>query len=82
MEVIIALLISIVFIIGGFLEIAILSAPGAFIRRLFSGHKKPFKKLYKERIFLNYILGLITVLVLYITIVLVVKLFLTGPVFG
>lgn len=74
MEVIIALLIAIVFIIGMFLDVALFSAPGALIRRLFLGHKKPFKELYKERIFLNFILGLITVLILYIAIVLIVKL--------
>jgi len=74
MEVIIALLISIVFIFGLFLDVALFSAPGALIRRMFLGHKKPFKELYKERRFLNFILGLITVLVLYIAIVLIVKL--------
>ena len=76
MEIIVALLIAIVIITGMFLDVALLSAPGALIRRLFLGRKKPFKELYKERDFLNYILGLVTVLVLYITIVLVVKLFL------
>ncbi len=76
MELIIILLIPLFFIIGEFLGVALLSVPGAFIRWLFLGRKKPFKELYKERVFLNYILGLVTVLVLYITIVLVVKLFL------
>jgi len=76
MEIIVALFIAIVFITGMFLDVALFSAPGALIRRLFLGRKKPFKELYKERVFLNYILGLITVLVLYITIVFVVKLFL------
>lgn len=74
MEVIVALLIAIGFIIGMFLDVALFSAPGALIRRVFLGHKKPFKELYKERVFLNFILGLITVLVLYIAIVLIVKL--------
>jgi len=74
MEVIIALLIAIGFIIGMFLDVALFSAPGALIRRVFLGHKKPYKELYKERVFLNFILGLITVLVLYIAIVLIVKL--------
>ena len=74
MEVIIALLIAIGFIIGMFLDVALFSAPGALIRRVFLGHKKPFKELYKERVFLNFILGLITVLILYIAIVLIVKL--------
>jgi len=74
MEVIIALLIAIGFIIGMFLDVALFSAPGALIRRVFLGHKKPFKELYKERVFLNFILGLITVLVLYVVVVLVVKL--------
>lgn len=76
MEVIVALLIAIGFIIGVFLDVALFSAPGVFIRRLFLGQKKPFKDLYKERVFLNFILGLITVLVLYIAIVLIVKLLL------
>ncbi len=74
MEIIIALLIPLVFIIGEFLGIALLAAPGALIRRLFLGQKKPFKELYKERIRLNSFLGLITVLVLYIAIILIVKL--------
>jgi uncharacterized membrane protein (DUF485 family) len=51
-----------------------LAAPGALIRRLFFGQKKPFKELYKERIRLNSFLGLITVLVLYVAIILIVKL--------
>lgn len=76
MEIIVALLIGVLFIIGMFLDVALLSAPGALIRRLFLGRKKPFKELYKERVFMNFILGLVTVLVLYITIVLVIKLFL------
>ncbi len=75
MELILILLIPLLFIIGEFLGTALLSAPGAFIRWLFLGRKKPFKELYKERIRLNSYLGLITVLVLYVAIVLVVKLF-------
>ena len=74
MEVIVALLIAIVFIVGMFLDVALFSAPGVLIRRVFLGHKKPFKELYKERVFLNFILGLITVLVLYIAIISIVKL--------
>ncbi len=74
MELILILLIPLLFIIGEFLGIALLAAPGAFIRWLFLGRKKPFKELYKERIRLNSYLGLITVLGLYIAIVLVVKL--------
>jgi len=74
MEVIIALLIAIGFIIGMFFGVALFSAPGALIRRVFLGYKKPFKELYKERVFLNYFLGLLTVLVLYIAIVLIIKL--------
>ncbi len=74
MEVIIALLIAIVFVVGLFLDVALFSAPGALIRRLFLGHKKPFKELYKERVFLNFVLGLIAILVLYIAVVLIVKL--------
>ena len=74
MEVIIALLIAIVFIIGMFLDVALFSAPGALFRRLFLGQKKPFKELYKERRFLNFILGLVTVLFLYIAVVLIIRL--------
>ena len=74
MEVIIALLIPLLFIIGLFLDVALFSAPGAFIRKLFLERKKPFKELYKERIFLNYFLGLMSVLFLYIVIILIVKL--------
>jgi len=74
MEVIIALLIPLVFFIGEFLGVALFSALGAFIRRLFLGRKKPFKELYKERIKLNSFLGFLTVLVLYIAIILIVKL--------
>lgn len=76
MEVIVVLLIAIGFIIGVFLDVALFSAPGVLIRRLFLGHKKPFKELYKERRFLNFILGLVTLLVLYIAVVLIVKQFL------
>ena len=74
MEVIIALLIAIGFIVGMFLDIALFSAPGALIRRMFLGHKKPYKELYKERVFLNFFLGLLTALVLYVAVVVAVKL--------
>ena len=73
MEVIVALLIAIGFIVGAFLDVALFSAPGALIRRLFLGHKKPFKELYRERRFLNFILGLVTVFVLYIVIILIIR---------
>ena len=73
MEAIIALLIAIAFIVGMFLDVALFSAPGALFRRVFLGHKKPFKELYKERVFLNFILGLVAVLVLYVAVVLIVK---------
>ena len=73
-EVILALVIVIVFIFSLFLGVAILSAPGVLVRWLFSGRKKPFKELYRERVFLNYFLGLITVLVLYIAVILIIKL--------
>jgi len=74
MEIILALLITVGFIIASFFEITLLSAPGVFIRRLFLGRKKSFKELYKEHVFLNYFLGLFVVLMLYIAIILVVKL--------
>jgi len=74
MEVIVVLLITIGFVIGGFLEVAILSAPGAFIRWLIMGRENSFKKFYRNRIFLNYFLGLILILVLYIIVTLAVKL--------
>ena len=74
MELIIALLAPLVFIIGLFLSVPLFSALGALIRRLFVGRKKTFKELYKERINVNSFLGFITVLVLYIVIILIVKL--------
>ena len=74
MELIILLLSPFVFIIGLFLSVALFYALGALIRRLFLEQKKPFKELYKERINVNSFFGFITVLVLYISIALVVKL--------
>jgi hypothetical protein len=76
MELIIVLLAPLVFIFGLFLSVALFSALGALIRKLFLGRKKPFKELYKERINVNSFLSLITVLVLYIATALVLKLFL------
>ena len=75
MEIIVAILLTVGFIIGTFFEITLLSAPGVFIRKLFLGRKKSFKELYKEHVFLNYFLGLLAVSILYIAIILVVKLF-------
>ncbi len=75
MELIILLLIPLFFIIGEFLGVALLSVPGAFIRWLFLGRKKPFKEFLKEPTKLNAYLGFITVLVLYIATALVLKLF-------
>jgi triphosphoribosyl-dephospho-CoA synthetase len=76
MEVIIALIIVAAFIIGSILEVSLISAPGAFIRRLFSRRKKSFKELYKEYTLLNYFLGFLVILILFVAIVLIVKLFL------
>ncbi len=76
MELIIILLIPLVIIIAELLGVALLSVPGAFIRWIFSGRKKPFQEFLKEPIKINAYLGFITILVLYIAIVLVVKLFL------
>jgi len=57
MEIIIALLIAVGFIIAMFFGVALFSAPSAFIRWLFWGRKKSFKELYKEHVFLNYFWG-------------------------
>ena len=75
MEIIIAILLIIGFIVATFFEIAIFSAPGVFIRWLFLGRKKSFTELYKDHVFLNFFLGLLVVLIIYIAIILVVKLF-------
>lgn len=75
MEALGAILIIIGFLFGSFLDVAILSTPGAFIRWMISGRKNSFKEFYKKRLFMNYFLGLTTVLVLYIVIILFVKLF-------
>jgi hypothetical protein len=75
MEIIIALLIAVGFIIAMFFGVALFSAPGAFIRWLFLGRKKSFKELYKEHVFLNYFLGLLAVLILFYATILAVKLF-------
>jgi hypothetical protein len=48
MEIIIALLIPLVFIIGEFLGIALLAAPGALIRRLFFGQKNRLRNFTKS----------------------------------
>ena len=74
MEIIFALLIIGGFAIGLFLNVALFSAPGAFVRRLFLGRKKSFIELYKERVFLNYFLGLLAFLILLIATSLAVKL--------
>jgi len=75
MEVIVALFIAVGFIIGMFFGVTLFSVPGIFIRRLFLRRKKSFKELHKERVFLNYFLGLLVVLILYIATILAVKLF-------
>jgi len=75
MEIIIALLIAVGFIIAMFFGVMLPSAPGAFIRWLFLGRKKSFKELYKEHVFLNYFLGLLAVLILFYAAIFAVKLF-------
>lgn len=63
------------FFIEGLLEITILSIPGAFIRWLISRKKKKFKEYYKEKARINTILGLLTLIALFIIVLLIASLF-------
>ena len=63
------------FFIEGFLEITILSIPGAFIRWLASGKKKKLKEYYREKARMNTILGLLILIAIFIIVLLIASLF-------
>ena len=63
------------FFLEGLLEITILSIPGAFIGWLAGMKKKKFKEYYREKARINTILGLLTLIALFIIVLLIASLF-------
>jgi uncharacterized membrane protein len=61
-------------LIGGLVEVAFLSFLGAFTRRIFGDKKKKIKEYYKENRIYNSILGLIVIIVLFVTVFSLVRL--------
>jgi hypothetical protein len=60
--------IVVLFLLEGFLEVALLSLAGAFTRRIFGPKQKSFKEYYKENTLINTIVGLVTVIVFFVII--------------
>ena len=69
------ILIIILFVIEGFFEVTILSLPGTLIRWLVDGRKGSFRKYYKEKAKINTILGVMFIVVLFLIIGLLTKIF-------